>query len=238
MRVLLLKDDAPATESIVGMLRSVGYLCDVADLGVDSLEIGSLYDYDAVLLDLARNSKEIAEVLRRVHVARVPTPVLILTAHNEILRTLGIEVEDCLAKPFTGRELVTRVESIVDRGKVDADLMIMTGMLMVDLGRRAVEVSGRAMSLTSREYRILEVLAAHKGTTVTKEFLLKHLYGGANEPDIKVIDVFICNLRRKLALASGGESFIHTIWGQGYALRDPALVKACDDRQSIPKISA
>jgi two-component system cell cycle response regulator CtrA len=226
--VLLLKDDAPTAESIVTMLRSVGYLCDVTDLGVDGLEIGSVYDYDVLLLDLAWNSKEIAEVLRRLHVAQVPTPVLILKAHNEILQTLGIEIDNCLAKPITGRELATRVESIVDRGKVNAGLVIMTGMLMVDLGRHVVEVGGRPMRLTSRERRILEVLAAHKGTKVTKEFLLKHLYGGANEPDIKVIDVFICNLRRKLALASG----------QGYALRDPSPDESGDDRESIPKISA
>ena len=99
---------------------------------------------------------------------------------------------------------------------------IRTGKLTVNLDTRVVTVDGNPVHLTGKEYRILELLSLRKGTTLTKEMFLNHLYGGMGEPELKIIDVFVCKLRKKLAQATGGEHYIETVWGRGYVLRDPA----------------
>ena len=98
---------------------------------------------------------------------------------------------------------------------------ISTGKLVVDLDTRVVSVDDRKVRLTKKEYSILELLSLRKGTTLTKEMFLNHLYGGVDEPELKIIDVFVCKLRKKLALATGGKHYIDTVWGRGYMLRDP-----------------
>src|SRR6202045_4487535 len=99
---------------------------------------------------------------------------------------------------------------------------IQTGEFLVNLDTRVVSVDGKRVHLTGKEYRILELLSLRKGSTVTKEMFLNHLYAGMDEPEIKIIDVFVCKLRKKLAQATGGKHYIETVWGRGYALRDPA----------------
>ena len=103
---------------------------------------------------------------------------------------------------------------------------IRTGDLVVDLESRVVSVHGKLVPLTGKEYSILELLSLRQGTTVTKAMLLGHLYGGINEPQLKIIDVFVCYLRKKLAQATGGKHHIETVWGRGYVLRGPALMPA------------
>ena len=99
---------------------------------------------------------------------------------------------------------------------------IQTGDLVVDLNTRVVSVDNKPVHLTGKEYDILELLSLRKGTILTKEMFLDHLYGGMDEPEIKIIDVFVCKLRKKLAHATGGSHYIETVWGRGYMLRDPA----------------
>ena len=100
---------------------------------------------------------------------------------------------------------------------------IRTGKLTVNLDTRVVTVDGNPVHLTGKEYRILELLSLRKGTTLTKEMFLNHLYGGMDEPELKIIDVFVCKLRKKLAQGTGGSHYIETVWGRGYVLRDPAV---------------
>jgi len=100
---------------------------------------------------------------------------------------------------------------------------IRTGKLVVNLDTRIVSVDDRAVHLSGKEYGLLEVLSRHKGTVVTKEMFLEHLYGGKKEPELKIIDVFVCYLRKKIASATGGNHYIETIWGRGYVLRDPVV---------------
>ena len=100
---------------------------------------------------------------------------------------------------------------------------IRTGKLTVNLDTRVVTVDGNPVHLTGKEYDILELLSLRKGATLTKEMFLNHLYGGTGEPELKIIDVFVCKLRKKLAQATGGSHYIETVWGRGYVLRDPAV---------------
>ena len=107
---------------------------------------------------------------------------------------------------------------------------IRTGDLVIDLNSCVVSVDGKPVRLTGKEYGILELLSLQKGTTVTKEMFLTHLYNGVHEPEIKIIDVFVCKLRKKLAQATPGNHYIETVWGRGYVLRDPAPTPAANTR--------
>ena len=224
MRVLLVEDDSATAKSIDLMLQSEGFVVDTTDLGEDGLEIGKLYDYDIIILDLMLPDIDGYEVLRRLRAARVDTPILILSGLSEQdhkIKGLGFGADDYLTKPFDKRELVARIHAIVRRSKGHSDSIIRTGKLSVNLDNRTVEVDSQPLHLTGKEYGILELLSLRKGTTLTKEMFLNHLYGGMDEPELKIIDVFVCKLRKKLSAATGGANYIETVWGRGYVLRDP-----------------
>ena len=229
MRVLLIEDDSATAASIDMMLKSEGFICDTTDLGEDGLEIGKLYDYDIIVLDLMLPDIDGYEVLRRLRAARVRTPILILSGLNELdnkIKGLGFGADDFLGKPFDRRELIARIQAIVRRAKGHSESVIRTGKLTVNLDSRTVEADGAPLHLTGKEYGILELLSLRKGTTLTKEMFLNHLYGGMDEPELKIIDVFVCKLRKKLATATNGENYIETVWGRGYVLRDPPGAEA------------
>ncbi|MFD1625442.1 response regulator transcription factor CtrA [Azospirillum griseum] len=224
MRVLLVEDDTSVAKSIELMLNTEGFIVDSTDLGEDGLEIGKLYDYDIIILDLMLPDIDGYEVLRRLRAARVTTPILILSGLTEMdnkIKGLGFGADDYLTKPFDKRELIARIQAIVRRSKGHSDSVIRTGRLTVNLDTRTVEVDTQPLHLTGKEYGILELLSLRKGTTLTKEMFLNHLYGGMDEPELKIIDVFVCKLRKKLAAATQGDNYIETVWGRGYVLRDP-----------------
>ena len=225
MRVLLVEDDPTTQQSVRMMLESASMVVDTTDLGEDGLEISKLYDYDIIILDLMLPDIGGMEVLRRLRDSRIETPVLILsglTGSENKVKGLGIGADDYLTKPFNKEELLASIQAIVRRSQGHSQSVIQTGMLTVNLDARTIEVNGQPIHLTGKEYGILELLTLRRGTTLTKEMFLNHLYGGMDEPELKIIDVFICKLRKKLSNATGGETYIETVWGRGYVLRDPA----------------
>ena len=223
MRVLLVEDDAVMAEGIKMMLESEAMVVDVAEHGEDGLEIGKLYDYDIIILDLMLPDMDGIEVLRRLRDSRVKTPVLILSGLTESemkVKGLSTGADDYLTKPFDKAELLARIQAIVRRSKGHSQSIIRTGRMAINLDAHTVEVDDKPVHLTGKEYGILELLSLRKGSTLNKEIFLNHLYGGMDEPELKIIDVFICKLRKKLCNATGGENYIETVWGQGYVLRD------------------
>lgn len=231
MRVLLVEDDTSVAKSIELMLKAEGFVVDAVDLGEDGLETGKLYDYDIILLDLMLPDIDGYEVLRRLRAAKVNTPILILSGLSELdnkIKGLGFGADDYLTKPFDRRELVARIHAIIRRSKGHSDNIIRTGRLTVNLDSRLAEVDGAPLHLTGKEYKILELMSLRKGTALTKEMFLNHLYGGVDEPALKIIDVFVCKLRRKLEKATDGESYIDTVWGRGYVLRESLPTEATD----------
>src|ERR1700674_5044436 len=224
MRVLLIEDDGATAQSIELMLKSEGFNVYTTDLGEEGVDLGKLYDYDIILLDLDLPDMSGFEVLRSLRVSKVKTPILILSGlagTEDKVKGLGFGADDYMTKPFHKDELVARIHAIVRRSKGHAQSVIQTGDLMVDLDTKTVKVNATPLYLTAKEYQMLELLSLRKGTPLTKEMFLNHLYGGLDEPGLKIIDVFICKLRKKLANAASGKNYIETVWGVGHVLRDP-----------------
>src|SRR5205807_416610 len=224
MRVLLIEDDSAVAQSIELMLKSESFNVYTTDLGEEGVDLGKLYDYDIILLDLNLPDMSGYDVLKQLRVSKIKTPILILSGLAGIedkVKGLGFGADDYLTKPFHKDELVARIYAIVRRSQGHAQSVVQIGDLVVDLDKKTANVGGSQVSLTGKEYRILEVLCLRKGSTITKEMFLNQLYGGLDEPEIKIIDVFMCKLRKKLANASGGKEYIETVWGRGYQLRAP-----------------
>ena len=224
MRLLLIEDDSATARSIELALQSEGIVCDIAEKGEEGLEISKLYShYDLVILDLLLPDIDGFEVLLRLRSAKIKVPILILSGLSNTeqkIKGLGLGADDYLTKPFNRGELIARIQAIVRRSKGHAESVLRFDKVCINLDSRNVEVDGKILHLTSKEYAILELLAMRKGTVLTKEIFLNHLYGGMDEPELKIIDVFVCKLRRKLYEASGGKNYIETVWGRGYMLRE------------------
>jgi two-component system cell cycle response regulator CtrA len=223
MRVLLVEDDLAMARSIEMMLNGEGFNVYATDMGEEGLDLGKIYDYDIIVLDLNLPDMHGYDVLKKLRSAKIETPILILSGMSESddkVKGLVFGADDYLTKPFDKSELVARIHAVVRRARGHAQSSINIGDLEIDLDGKSVAVAGQSVHLTGKEYGILELLALRKGTTLTKEMFLNHLYGGMDEPELKIIDVFVCKLRKKLATASGGNNFIETVWGRGYVLRD------------------
>jgi two-component system cell cycle response regulator CtrA len=206
------------------MLKSESFTVYTTDLGEEGIDLGKIYDYDIILLDLNLPDMSGFEVLRSLRLSRVKTPTLILSGLAGVedkVKGFGVGADDYMTKPFHKDELVARIHAIVRRSKGHAQSVIQTDDLVVNLDTKTSEVNGARVHLTGKEYAMLELLSLRKGMTLTKEMFLNHLYGGIDEPEVKIIDVFMCKLRKKLAGASGGKNYIETVWGRGYVLRHP-----------------
>ena len=224
MRVLLVEDDLSAAHGITLMLKTGGAVVDQADTGQEALELVRHYDYDIVVLDLMLPDMEGYEVVRRMRLARIETPVLILSGLSRPqakVKGFGMGADDFITKPFDKAELLARMQAIVRRSKGFSQPVLRVGCLQLNLDSREVVVDGKTVHLTGKEYAILELLVLRKGMVLTKEAFLNHLYGGMDEPEMKIIDVFICKLRKKL-MQAGADNLIGTVWGRGYMIRESA----------------
>ena len=223
MRALLVEDDAATASAITLMLKTSGAVIDVSDTGEEALELARHYDYDIIVLDLMLPDMEGYEVVRRMRSSRNGTPVLILSglsSPQSKVKGLGAGADDYLTKPFDKAELIARVHAVVRRSKGFSQPTLRVGELQLNQDSRDVSVAGRPVQLTGKEFAILELMIMRKGMVLTKEAFLNHLYGGMDEPDMKIIDVFVCKLRKKLAQAGAGQ-LIETVWGRGYMIREP-----------------
>jgi two-component system cell cycle response regulator CtrA len=224
MRVLVIEDDSATAQSIQLMLKSANFNVYTTDLGEEGIDLSKVYDYDIILLDLNLPDMSGFEVLRSMRVSKVETPTLILSGLAGVedkIKGFGFGADDYLTKPFHKDELVARIHSLVRRSRGYARSVIEIDDLVVNLDTKTTAVNGTPVHLTLKEFQMLELLALRKGTTLSKEMFFNHLYGGIDEPELKIIDVFICKLRKKLANALGGKDYIETVWGRGYMVRQP-----------------
>ncbi|HEY8002663.1 MAG TPA: response regulator transcription factor [Phenylobacterium sp.] len=223
MHILLVEDNPVAAKSIELKLAADGHNVFTTELGEDAIELADLYDYDTVLLDLDLADMSGLEALRAIRLKKVRTPVIVVTATGDVdtkVKALAAGADDFIVKPFHKAELAARINAVVRRSRGHAQSVIQTGDITLNIDTRSASVSGVPIHLTPSEYKVLELLSLRKNSVLTKEMCLNHLYNGLKEPEVKIIDVFICKLRKKLAEASGGDSHIETVWGGGYMLRD------------------
>ena len=237
MRVLLVEDDITTARGISLILKSGNAVVDHAAGGEEALELVRHYDYDIMVLDLMLADMDGYEVVRRMRLGRNHTPVLVLSGVSRPeakVKAFGLGADDVMTKPFDKAELLARVQAVVRRSKGFSQPRLRVGAMQLNLDSREVTVSGQEVHLTGKEYAILELLVLRKGMVLTKEAFLNHLYGGMDEPEMKIIDVFVCKLRKKLALAGAG-NLIGTVWGRGYMIREPAAEIAAMETGLVPQ---
>jgi len=223
MHILLVEDNEATARSVQLNLTNAGHNVTHTTSGEESVELVEIYDYDAVLMDIDLEDISGIEALREIRMKKIGTPVIILSGTTDVdtkVMALAAGADDYMTKPFHKSELDARLTAVVRRSRGHTESIIRTGPIALNLSTRQAEVAGIAIHLTPSEYKMLELLSLRKNTVLTKEACLNHLYNGLSEPEAKIIDVFICKLRKKIASAAGGDSQIETVWGGGYMLRD------------------
>jgi len=239
MRILLVEDDLVTAASSIQVVRAAGFTVDHVVSGQEAIEMLRHYDYDVAVLELMLPDIEGYEVVRRIRAARIKTPVVVLSGLSRPqakVRAFSVGADDYVTKPYDSSELIARMRAILRRSKGFSESVLRVGALELSLETRDVTVGDRAVHLTGKEYAILELLVLRKGMVLTKDAFLNHLYGGMDEPEMKIIDVFICKLRRKLQ-AAGAQNIIATVWGRGYMLRDDMGSPVVDGAVSLPVIA-
>lgn len=228
MRILVVEDNPSTARALNLMLTTSRHSVFMTDMGEEGIDLAKNYDYDLIILDLDLPDMNGMDVLRHLRIAKINTPILILTGSDDTeskLRGFGFGADDYMTKPFNHQELQARIQAIIRRSKGHSHAMVQLGDLTVNLDTRSAEIRGKELKLTGKEYQILELLSLRKGTVIGKEVFLNHLYGGIDEPEAKIVDVFVCKLRKKLSDAMNGQNMIETVWGRGYVLREPEPAK-------------
>ena len=229
MNILLIDDDNATARGLTVALAPEGFDIQSAELGGEGIGLGTHNDYDAIIIDLQLPDMSGFDVLKTLRTSKVNTPVLMLSGDASVearVKSLDSGADDYVTKPFHKDELAARIFAIVRRSRVHSQSFVTVGKVVVNLDMKTVEAAGTKVPLTIKEYQLLECLLLKKGTTLTKYALLTYLYSGLDQPPEKIIDVFVCKLRKKLAAALNGDSYIRTVWGHGYELCEPLGVEA------------
>ncbi len=215
MRLLVIEDEPDLLASLMKALREDGYAVDGAADGEEGLYKAESYDYDAVVLDIMLPRIDGWELLRRLRRTK-KTPVLMLTAKDAIgdrVRGLDTGADDYLVKPFDLAELLARLRALIRRAASQAESRLVIGDIVIDTLSRTVTRAGKDIPLTAREYTLVEFLALHKGTVVTRTMLNEHLFDESDDTLSNLLDVHVSNVRKKL-----GHDFITTRRGHGYCI--------------------
>ncbi len=215
MRILIVEDEPRLLRNLAKALREESYAVDVAAAGDEGLYKAESYDYDAIVLDIMLPRLDGWEVLERLRKQK-PTPVLMLTARDAPkgrVRGLDTGADDYLVKPFDLSELLARLRALIRRSAGQARSQIELGAVLIDTRARSVTRAGQPVTLTAREYAILEYLALHRGEVVTRTALYEHLFDENEDTLSYLMDVHIFSLRKKI-----GRDLIKTRRGQGYCI--------------------
>jgi len=222
MRVLIVGDDIATAHNLGRALKPANIVVDHTTSSEEALALMRHYEYDVVLLALALPDITGWEVIRRMRSVRNDTPVVVLappTGPQVRVQALDLGADDFITRPCDKSELLARMQAVVRRRKGFSQATLTVGGVELHLGSREVRVDGQLIALTRREYAILQLLMLRRNAVQTKGTILDHLYNGIDEPDIKIVDVFVCKVRKKLAQA-GATDLVETVWGRGYMIRD------------------
>jgi two-component system cell cycle response regulator CtrA len=237
MRILLVEHRTAPTNSLAASLRSEGLIAEVTDTGEEALELVRHYDFDLLVLSLALPDMEGSTVIRRMRTAGRTTPVLAVCAGRNLrarTNALAAGADDVVDQDIDLTELVARIRAIVRRSRGHSQPRLQIGTVILNLEQQTVLANEASIPLTGKEFAILQLLMLRKNMVMTKEAILAQLYGGMDEPELKIIDVFVCKIRKKLAKA-GLADFIGTVWGRGYVVRDQASSGARPEAPFMPQ---
>lgn len=223
MRILLIEDDITIAQTIETKIASEGGVLDLSMLGEEGLEFSKMYKYDLIILDTSLPDATGYDILKELRSLQIDFPVLVISKSSSVedkVKALSLGADDYLQKPFNILELIARVKAIIRRSKGNANAIFRVGNLYIDFNSHSTYIDDILIHLTAKEQVLIEALAMRKGNVVSKESLLGQLYNPVDEPELKIIDVFVCKMRKKLYEASGGMNYIETVWGRGYALKE------------------
>ena len=224
MHILVIEDDKITNQNICLLLKRERMIPEAAYSGLEGLELIKLYEYDLVILDLILPDMNGLEIVKQIRQQKNDVPVLILSGLNQTdkkVECLNAGADDYLTKPYERIELLARIKALIRRSRGISNACISVGKMNIDMNTKTVYVGDKLIPLTAKEYALLELLALKKGITVGKETCLNQLYGIIDEPpDSKIIDVFLCKMRRKIKELTGGEDYIQNVRGRGYILSE------------------
>ena len=224
MRVLLADKDKAFCQGLSFFLKSKKAIVDLVYSAEDAEEMVHLYEYDAIISGLLFSDKSGTELLKRLRNNGVNTPFIVLSAVSSVAKKIecfDLGADDYITRPCDKNELVARLRAIVRRSRGYGQAIVNVGEMTLNLGTKVVKIGNKTLNLTGKEYALLELLALRKGMIVSKEQFLNHLYGGTDEePEMKIIDVFLCRIRTKIKRLSGGKDYVQTVWGRGYILQE------------------
>ena len=239
MRVLVVEDDSKVIREIVELLMAAGSVVDQVETGIEALDLINHYEYDIVLLDIILPDSEGYDIIKKIRLSKIDVPILVfsgLSRPQAKVKALSLGADDFLTKPYDNSELIARIKAIVRRSNGFSHHIISCGEISINTESREVKIKNKLIHLTNKEYSILELLVLRKGFVLTKEVFLNHLYGGMDEPEIKIIDVFICKLRKKLSIYEK-ENYIITVWGKGYMMKDEIRKKSVNEYSNYKEYS-
>ena len=220
MRVLLVESNSRVAAAISADLKNETFQVDIAESGVDALYVMRDYEFDLVLLNLLLPEMDGNALISRIRLAKDKTPIIALSAVPQArLKALAAGADDVVERDIDRAELGARIRAIVRRSRGFGQSQLHVGNLTLDVDHHDVVANGVRVHLTTKEFALLQLLVLRRNMIMTKEAILSQLYGGIDEPEIKIVDVFICKIRSKLAQA-GLPSVISTVWGRGYSVKD------------------
>jgi two-component system cell cycle response regulator CtrA len=236
MRVLLIEDNVARAKTLDAYFIAQGIAAERTDTGEEALELVRHYDFDLLIVNLALSALEGSAVIRRIRAAGRTTPILALsTMRNPRARVEAFTAgaDDVVDQQVDPAELLARIRAIVRRSRGHSQSSLQIGAVTLNLELHTVVANGVSLSLTGKEFALLQLLMLRKNIVMTKDAILTQLYGGMDEPELKIIDVFVCKIRKKLAAVGLGD-FIGTVWGRGYMVRDQAGGRADPATPAMP----
>jgi two-component system cell cycle response regulator CtrA len=228
MRIALVSNNKNALSALEGLVGRQEMEATRIDLGAGTTDTVRAGEFDAVVLQHDRPDV-MRDMVTRFRRGGVEAPLIVISDQANVdmrVLLLRLGADDCLSVPYNDAELVARIRAVIRRVRLKARAPVAFGQLAIDLDGKSVSANGRTVGLTVKEYDIFELLYRNRGTVLTKAVLIGRLYKGVDEPQPKIIDVFVCKLRRKLTTATGGIDYIKTVWGMGYTCQNASEARA------------
>ena len=243
MRVLLVDGNLRYAAAISADLKAESIRVDIAESGDDALYLMRDYEFELVLLDLLLPDIDGTALIGRIRSTKHETPIIALSAVPQArLKALAAGADDVVERDINRAELCARIRAIVRRSRGFTRSQLQIGTLTLDVDNQDVVANGVRVHFSVKEFAILQLLVLRRNMIMTKEAILSHIYGGMDEPEIKIIDVFICKIRSKLTKADL-PNVISTVWGRGYTVKDvgreiPASSPLCPQPAQVIKVFA